>query len=202
MRRSHELKSLIQKQKLAIEKLAKLHELNILKIGGKVKKYLSSISDNSIDDIYVNFSETNVEIGLNDLRFGTSASLLPPSYLRNNWELNHGTVGGVDKDSRCLDKIILLGIIESEVEVKKLEFINNSFIKNGGIENEKRANIYVKKTSRWSSYVKKIKFHKVTEKTITAEYIFSDGSWVKYRGDKGFVLRNCRTIYKKNYDIV
>lgn len=245
MRRSHELKSLIQKQKLAIEKLAKLHELNILKIGGKVKKYLSSISDNSIDDIYVNFSETNVEIGLNDLRFGTSASLLPPSYLRNNWELNHGTVGGVDKDSRYLDKIILLGIIATEFKNdgklfkiletglglfkshrksiketnhdefvdelkniqleskrKKTEFIHNSFIKNGGIENEKGANIYVKKTSRWASYVKKIKFHKVTEKTITAEYMFSDGSWVKYRGNKGFVLRNCRTIYKKNYDIV
>jgi hypothetical protein len=245
MRRSHELKSLIQKQKLAIEKLAKLHELNILKIVGKVKKYLSSISDNSIDDIYVNFSETNVEIGLNDLPFKSAASLYAPSYFRKEWELNHGTVGSVNKESRYLDKIILLGIIatefkndgklfkiletglglfkshrksiketkcdefieelkhiESEVEVKKLEFINNSFIKNGGIENEKRTNIYVKKTSRWSSYVKKIKFHKVTEKTITAEYIFSDGSWVKYRGDKGFVLRNCRTIYKKNYDIV
>tara|TARA_Y100000385_G_scaffold278536_1_gene326911 strand:- start:768 stop:1505 length:738 start_codon:yes stop_codon:yes gene_type:complete len=245
MRRSHELKSLILKQKLAIEKLAKLHELNILKIVDKVKKYISSISDNSIDDIYVNFSETNVEIGLNDLRFGTSASLLPPSYLRNNWELNHGSVGGVDKDSGYLDKIILLGIIatefkndgklfkiletglglfkshrksiketkhdefvdelkyiESEAKRKKTEFIHNSFIKNGGIENDKGANIYVKKTSRWSSYVKKIKFNKVTEKTITAEYIFSDGSWVKYRGDKGFVLRNCRTIYKKNYDIV
>lgn len=245
MRRSHELRLLISKQKRVIENLSKSHKLDILNTENKIKKYLSSISDNSIDDIYVNFSETNVEIGLNDLRFGTSASLLPPSYLRNNWELNHGTVGGVDKDSRYLDKIILLGIIatefkndgklfkilenglkffkshrksiketkhdefvdelkyiESEAKRKKTEFIHNSFIKNGGIENDKGANIYVKKTSRWSSYVKKIKFHKVTEKTITAEYMFSDGSWVKYRGDRGFVLRNCRTIYKKNYDIV
>ena len=239
MRRSHELKSLIKKQKLAIEKLSKSHGLNILKTEDKIRKYISSISDNSIDDIYVYFSETTVEIGLNNLPFKSAASLYAPSYFRKEWELNHGTVGSVNKESRYLDKIILLGIIadefkndgklfkilesglecfktykksiketkcgefieelkhiESEVEVKKLEFINNSFIKNGGIENDKGANIYVKKTSKWLSKVRKIKFHKVTERTITAEYMFNDGTWVKYRGDKGFVLRNCRLIHR------
>ena len=245
MRRSHELRLLISKQKRVIENLSKSHKLDILNTENKIKEYISSISDNSIDDIYVNFSETNVEIGLNNLQFKISASLLPPSYLRNSWELNHGTAGGVDKDSLYLDKMILLGIIakefkndgklfrilesglgifkshriavketkldeftdefkhiESIAKRKKTEFIHNSFIKNGGIENEKGAKIYVKKTSKWTSYVKKIKFHKVTEKTITAEYMFSDGSWEKYRGDRNFVLRNCRIIYRKNYDMV
>ena len=239
MRRSHELESLIEKQKLVIVKLSKSHVLNILKTENKIRKYISSISDNSIDDIYVFFSETTVEIGLNNLPFKSAASLYAPSYFRKEWSLNHGTVGSVNKESGYLDKIILLGIIadefkndgklfkilesglecfkshkksiketkldkfieelkhiESEAKIKKLEFINNSFIKKGGVENDKGVNIHIRKTSRWSSYVKKIKFNKVTKKTITAEYILNDGSRVKYRGDKGFVLRNCGLIHR------
>lgn len=83
-----------------------------------VRQHISNISSYPIDDIVCRISENSVEIGYEPIKsFKMACILYPPSYHREQWELNFGSVGSFTSGNGYCDRTILLGIVAKEFKL-------------------------------------------------------------------------------------
>lgn len=119
MTRKEELRILIDKaeemENVIFNKIKEVRNL----YATKVVEYLANITpiNFTVLNILCEFHEDRTEIGFDGVEhFKYACDLYAPSYSKDQWELNFGSVGSFDKDSGYCDRTILLGIIAGELK--------------------------------------------------------------------------------------
>ena len=130
MKRKEVIKDKLIVLKCEADKIHATREPSVVNTNNKIREYVSTICNHTEEEIYVSFSDSSTEIGLNDANFKTAVTFYSPrpSGWRDKWELNYGSVGSIDKDSIYLDRLILKGLLAQEFKVNSKLF---SIIQNG-----------------------------------------------------------------------